>query len=94
MEKKSKKFTDNEKRSSRIQAKMEADYGKPIIFYGYYATQAQACKLLKCTPAEINKAIKRNGEVHGLKVLKGDMVDIALSKFIQLTDIKNQKQNK
>ena len=85
-------FKDNEKRISSIQRKMEAEHSTPLVFYGYYATQTQACKLLKCTPAEINKAIKRNGEVHGLKVLKGDMVDIALSKFIQLTDIKNKNK--
>ena len=85
-------FKDNEKRISSIQRKMEAEHSTPLVFYGYYATQTQACKLLKCTPAEINKAIKRNGEVHGLKALKGDMVDIALSKFIQLTDIKNKNK--
>ena len=85
-------FKDNEKRISSIQRKMEAEHSTPLVFYGYYATQTQACKLLKCTPAEINKAIKRNGEVHGLKVLKGDMVDIALSKFIQLADIKNKNK--
>ena len=85
-------FKDNEKRISSIQRKMEAEHSTPVAVYGYYATQTPACKLLKCTPAEINKAIKRNGEVHGLKVLKGDMVDIALSKFIQLTDIKNKNK--
>ena len=94
MEKKSKKFTNNEKRISNIQRKMEAEHSTPIAVYGYYATQAEACKLLKCTPAELNKAIARNGAVHGLKVLKGNMVDIALSKFIQLTDIKKQNNVK
>ena len=87
-------FADNEKRISSIQRKMEAEHSTPVAVYGYYATQTEACKLLKCTPAELNKAIARNGSVHGLKVYKGEMVDIALSKFIQLNDIKNQKYNK
>jgi|LakMenE18May11ns_1017448.scaffolds.fasta_scaffold9918890_5 hypothetical protein len=90
MEKKSKKFTNNEKRSSRIQSKMEAEYGKPIIFYAYYATQADACKKLGVTPAEINKSIQRGGTIKGGSVIKGDGVTSALTLLTKINDIKKQ----
>jgi hypothetical protein len=85
-----KQFTDNNKRSERIQKKMEADYGKPVAFYGYFATQTEACKKLKVTPAELNKAMSRDGLVHGLKVVKGAGIDFALTKFIEIKENKKK----
>jgi hypothetical protein len=87
--KKQKKFTDNEKRSSRIQSKMEADYGTPVIFYAYYATQADACKKLGCSPAEINNSIKRNGTFKGGYAIKGQQVSSALTLLTKLNDVRN-----
>lgn len=76
---------NNEERINKIKTKME-QYGKPVIVYGYYATQAEACKKLGCSPAELNKASSRNGSVHGLKVIKGDGVSTALTTLSQLKD--------
>ena len=69
---------NNEQRISKIKTKMEA-YATPVVVYGYYATQAEACKKLGCSPAELNKASYRNGLVHGLKVVKGEGVTTALT---------------
>lgn len=71
-------IANNEERSRKIKEKMEA-YATPVIVYGYYTTQAEACKKLRCSPAELNKASHRGGLVHGLKVVKGEGVSTALT---------------
>lgn len=90
MKKSTKQFTDNEKRSSRIKSKMEELHGQPVIFYAYYATQADACKKLGCSPAEINNSIKRNGTFKGGYAIKGQQVSSALTLLTKLNEIRNQ----
>ena len=70
---------NNAERIEKIREKMKANYGKPIIVYGYFNSQAEACDKLGVSPAELNKAMRRNGQVHGLKVVKGEGVSTALT---------------
>jgi len=70
---------NNAERIEKIKSKMKANYGKPVVVYGYFASQADACDRLGVSPAELNKAMRRNGQVHGLKVIKGEGVPTALT---------------
>ena len=88
----SKKFTDNNKRKERIQRKMVAEHGKPIIVFGYFSSQAEACEKLQCTNAMLNKGIKRNGTTRGMNVIKGYSIDKALTLLIQLHELANNQK--
>jgi len=64
----------NAERVEKIKTKMREKFGQPIIFWGYYTSQSDACARLGVSPSELNKAVRRNGQVHGLKVIKGEKV--------------------
>lgn len=82
-----KKFTDNNKRSQKIKDKMTANYARPIVVFGYFTSQADACEALRCTNAMLNKGIKRNGTTRGMRVIKGGNISKAVTLLTQLHDL-------
>jgi len=81
-----KQFADNNKRISKIKAKME-EHAKPIIVFAYFNTQAECRVALGTSNAEINKSIKRKGTTRGFRVIKGYNIDKAISLMMQLNEL-------
>ena len=80
-------FKNNAKRSEKIKTKMTADYARPVVVFGYFTSQADACEALKCNNSMLNKGIKRQGTTRGMRVIKGYNVDKAIALLVQLHDL-------
>lgn len=82
-----KAFKDNKQRSQKIKDKMTANYARPIVVFGYFTSQSDACEALKCSPAMLNKGIRRNGTTRGMRVIKGINISKAVTLLTQLHDL-------